>query len=93
MNLDIDRRIANMWHYAICFVDGHKFIITRVTHPLVTFHKDITTLPIPVGVWGFTNEPQQWASGQETIHALGLSYLSRTVAMKEFFHRQPPCSI
>ena len=45
------------WYYALCFVNRHKFIVTRVTHPLVTFQKEVTTLLIPVRVRVLTNEP------------------------------------
>ena len=45
------------WHYTPCFVNGHEFIITRVTHPLATFQKEVTTLSIPVGVRVLRNEP------------------------------------
>ena len=80
-------------HYAPCFIDRHIFMVTGVTHPLVTLHKEITTLQIPIGVRSLTNEPQQRAPVLEAIHALGLSNLSRMVTMKEFFHRQPPYSV
>ena len=64
-------------------------MVTGVTHPLITLHEKITTLPITVGVAGVTHKPQQRAPGHKTIHALGLNNLSRTVTMKKFLHRQP----
>ena len=74
-------------YYALCFVNEHVLMVTRVTHPLVTFHEKITTLLVLVGVEGITHEPQQRAPRHKTIHALGLNNLSRTVVMKKFFHR------
>ena len=62
--------------YAPCFVNGHEFLVTRVTYPLVTFNKKIATLPVPVRVGGVTHEPQQQAPGHKTIYALGLNDLS-----------------
>ena len=34
------------------FVHGDVFLVTRVTHPFVTFDKEIVTLLVPVGVRG-----------------------------------------
>ena len=39
-------------HYTPCFVDWHKLLVTKVTDPLVTFHKNIATLLVPVRVGG-----------------------------------------
>ena len=74
-------------HYAPCCVNGHILMITRVTHPLVTFHKKIQTLLVLVGVGGITHEPQQRALGHKTIHAFGLNNFSRMVIMKKFLYR------
>jgi len=37
-------------HNAPGFVQGHVFLVTRVTHPFVTLDKEIATLPVPVRV-------------------------------------------
>ena len=74
-------------HYTSCFVDRHKLLVTRVTHPLVTLHCKKMTLLVPVRVKGVTHEPQQRAPGHKTVHALGLNDLSQTVTVKKFFHR------
>ena len=76
-------------HYTPCFIDKHEHLVTRMTHPLVTLHEKIATLPVLVKVGGVTHEPQQWAPGHKTIHALRLNDLSRTVTVKKFFHSQP----
>ena len=55
--------------YAPCFVDGHMFSITRMTHPFITFHEKIPNLPVPIGVEGLTHESQQRASRHKAIHA------------------------
>ena len=81
-NLSTDECIhTRQGHYTQCFVDGHELLVTRVTHPLITFHKTIVTLPVLVRVGGVTHEPQQWAPGHKTIHALGLNDLSRMVTV------------
>ena len=51
-------------------VDKHVFSITRMTHPLVTFHEKIPTLPIHVGVRGLTHKPQQKAPKHKAVHTL-----------------------
>ena len=68
-------------------------MVTKVTHPLITFHKKILTLPVLVKVRGITHEPQHRALGHKTIYAPKLNNLSRTVVMKKFLHRQPPCPV
>jgi len=76
-------------HYTPCLVDGHELLITRVTHPLVTLHEKIATLPVSVRVKGVTHEPQQRARGHKTVHTLGLNDLNQMVTVKKFFHHQP----
>ena len=73
-------------HYTLCFVDGHALLVTRVTQPLVTFHKKIATLLVPIRVEGVTHEPQYRAPRHKTIHAFGLNGLNRMVTMKKLFH-------
>ena len=76
-------------HYIPCLVNGHELLVTRVTHPLVTLHEKIATLPVLIRVRGVTYEPQQRAPGHKTICAFGLHDLRQTVVVKKFFHHQP----
>ena len=78
-------------HCTPFFVDEHKLLVTKMTHPLVTFHEKIATLLVLVKVRGVTHEPQQRAPRHKTVHALGLNDLSRKVTMEKFFHYQPTC--
>ena len=56
-------------HYAPCFVDGHIFNVTKATHPFITLHEKIPTLPVLVEVGGLTHEPQQRSPRHKAIHA------------------------
>ena len=72
-------------HYAPCFVDGHVLIVTKVTHPFVTFHEKIITLLVSVGVVVSHTSQNNGFLGTK----LYMPDLSRTVTVEKIFHRQP----